>query len=161
MPALPQTISTPADGRITSLATLLVLDGTEVMYIVSPGNAQTGNSYQVSVQTLSEFIASIILTTIVEVTSGATYDVQAGDGRVLVNKTVGSATSVVFPLASSMTFETGVLVKDLKGDADINNITISFTSGELCDGQATVVLSNPYAWTTINPKPGGGGWYMT
>lgn len=162
MPALPQTISTPADGRITSLATLTLLDGTEVFYVVSPGNAQLGNSYQVTVTTLAAYLVTILpAPSIVQVTSGSSYNVVADAGRVLVNKTIGSATSIVLPLAASMTFQTGVLVKDLKGDAVSNNITITFTGGELCDGQSSIVLSNAYAWTTVNPKPGGGGWYQT
>lgn len=102
------------------------------------------------------------------VTSGATagspYVVPANVQRVLVKKSVGAATYIRLPLASAMNqeaFAFGVLIKDLKGDADTHNITIEFTGGELCDNDPTIVLGNGYDWSTVNPVPGGGAWYKS
>jgi hypothetical protein len=156
----------PVDGRLTSFMMLPVaLAGGEVMYIVSPGNAAQGNSYQVTTATLAAFFAAFPFLNREDITAGATlatpYMVLPTDTQILLNKTIGSASYVTFPLASTMTYPFGVLVKDLKGDAATNNITIQFTGGQLCDGQSTVVMQNNYDWVTINPSPGGGSWFMT
>lgn len=96
-------------------------------------------------------------------TIGSPYVVGASVGRVLANKSVGAATYVQLPLAGSMgaALASGVLVKDIKGDASTHNITIQFSGGELCDGDATVVIGTDYGWSTVNPIPGGGGWYRS
>lgn len=156
--------SATSDGRITTLTTLAsTLAGTEVMYIVSPGNTQLGVSYQITLDTLGAFFGAYPVLNTEIVTAGSTYDVKTTDTRVLVNKTLGSATTITFPTALSMQYPYGVLVKDLKGDADSNNITINFTGGELCDGQGSgvIVINNPYGWVTITPVPGASAWYMS
>lgn len=90
------------------------------------------------------------------VTSGASYAVPTNVSRVLFNKTVGSATAVTF--ASSSGYARPVLIRDLKGDADVNNITITFSGGQLCDGLASVVIANPYGGFIFNPL--ANGWYL-
>ena len=159
-------VAVPLDGRLTSLTPLNIpLGGGEVMEIVSPGTAAAGNNYQVTTAVLAAFCAAFPVLNREDITSGATlatpYNVLPTDTQLLLNKSLGSPSYVTFPLASSMAYPFGVLVKDIKGDAGTNNITISFTGGQLCDGQATIVLANPYDWTTINPSPGGGGWFMS
>ena len=153
----------PLDGRLTSLEVLnLPLTGGEVMEIVSPGNAQFGDNFQVTTAVLGAFFVGILV--IDKITSGATlsspYPVPASDNVVLFDKTIGSASYATMGLSASQTGLASVLIKDMKGDAGTNNITISFTGGELCDGMTSVVLSNPYAWARIAPYPGGGGWYQ-
>lgn len=92
------------------------------------------------------------------VTSGASYSVLAADVRVLVNKTVGSVTSIVLP---DSTTKTGpVLVKDLKGDAATNNITVTFTGGQTCDGLSSVVVGINYGSYWFTPLSTG-GWYLS
>ena len=95
------------------------------------------------------------------VTAGSTYTIQPTDSRILVNKSSGSVTSVVAPLAASMSSLYPVLIKDAKGDAVANNITITFTGGELCDGLSQIVISTAYGWVEINPTPGGGSWFQS
>lgn len=88
-----------------------------------------------------------------EVTAAGAVSINPTDCRVGINKAVGEATSVVAPLAA----DRGVLpltIKDIKGDADSNPITITFTGGELCDGLSSLVISNPYGWVTIYPRTG-------
>lgn len=155
---------TPTDGRLTSLQALnLPLTGDEVMEIVSPGNEAEGNNFQVTLDVLAAFFSSYpyLNTTIIETgaTSGTPYIIQQTDTRILVDKTVGAATYIEAPLAATMLSQFPVLIKDWKGDAPTNNITITFADPAGCDGQSSVVIDTAYGWVTINPDPGGGGWY--
>lgn len=161
----PQSIATvPADGRITSLQTLTgSLVGTEVMYIVSPGNAQLGSSYQITLDSLASFFGAAQFNNRVVIGNATTYNVQTTDTGILVNNTINQPISIVFPESATMVYPYGILVKCLTGNEDTYPITISFTGGELCDGLSTIPLGNPYAWTTINPLPAsvGNGWFMS
>lgn len=154
----------PLDGRLTSLTPLnIALAGDEVMEIVSPGNAALGNNYKVTTAVLAAYFRSFSSLSTTVITSGATlvspYGILITDTRILFNKTVPSASYAVAPLAVSMS--AGVFIKDFAGNADVYPIQVSFTGGELCDGQSTVTISNPYGWATINPTPGGGSWYAS
>lgn len=156
----------PLDGRIPSQNILVSpLDGTEVMEIVWPGTNAQGNTYQVTTNTLSEFFAAFPTLNTEIITAGASsiapYMVSITDTRILVNKQLASATSIVFPKASTMLYKQDVKIVDFKGDAFNNNITITFSNGELCGGQSTIILDNDYDWTTITPYPGGGAWYRS
>lgn len=154
----------PSDGRITTLNFLTGgLTGGEVMYIVSPGNTQLGISYGITTGTLGAFFGAFPVLNTELVTAGSTYDVKTTDTRILVKKTIGSATTILFPAALAMQYPYGVLVKDAKGDADANPITIDFSGGELCDGQGSGVIqiANPYGWVTITPIPQQSAWYMS
>jgi hypothetical protein len=93
-------------------------------------------------------------------TSGSPFSVPTTARQVLVNKATGSATFMTFPTASTMAGG-DVLIKDVKGDADTNIITIQFSGGELCDGVSTVTIGNKYGWVTVSPVPGGGAWYRS
>lgn len=63
------------------------------------------------------------------------------DDILIVNKASGASTAVTLPSSP----ETGrrVTVKDGKGDANSNNITISAAAGNI-DGSATLVISTAY-----------------
>ena len=155
----------PSDGRLTSQSTLTgTMAGSEVMYIVSPGTEAAGSSYQVALSTLAGYFAVFPLLNPTTITSGATaldpYDVLVTDTRILFNKTVGAASYALMPLSSTMTYPFGVLIKDYKGDAPTNNITVTFSGGELCDGQSEVVIDSFYGWATLFPRPDGTGWYQ-
>lgn len=156
----------PVDGRLTSLQVLdLTLTGDEVMEIVSPGNAEEGNNFQVTTLALSGFFSSYPYSFRTVITAGATlaspYAILTTATAILFNKTIASASYAVAPVASTMVYPFPVLIKDLKGDADANPIRITFTSGELCDGLTELTIANPYGWLTINPVPGGGAWYQS
>lgn len=152
----------PLDGRITSQAILIgPLTGGEVQEIVSPGNAALGNTYQVTLLTLAAFYAAFPALNTEIVTAGSVYNVQTTDTRILIDKTLGSPTSVVFPLSNSMIYQQPVLIKDIKGDAFTDNITITFSGGQLIDGLPQIVINNNYGWAWINPIPGGNGWYQS
>ncbi len=84
--------------------------------------------------------------------AGASYVSVQSDTRILVNKTIGSATSVT--LLAGSAYLQPVLVKDLKGDATTNNITVNFPG--TYDGIASPLkIVNAYGWIWFNPLPGG------
>lgn len=156
---------TPIDGRITSLQVLnIALAGGEVMEIVSPGTAAAGNNYQVTTATLAAFFAAFPVLNTEDITAGATiaspYAVETTDTQILFNKTLASASFAVLPSSSSMAYPFGVLFKDLKGDAGTNPITITFTGGQLCDGLASISITDDYGWVKIFPVIGGSAWYV-
>ena len=156
--------SPPPDGRLPSQPRLTgTLSGTELMYIVSPGNNQLGASFAITLETLGAFFGAFPALNTSIVTAGATYNVLTTDTRVLVNKTLGSATSILFPPALTMQYPYGVLIKDLKGDAATDPITINFSNSELCDGLSSgqIIINNAYGWVNINPVPGKSAWYLS
>lgn len=138
------------DGRLTSQNELTgALDGSAVMYIVSPGNAAQGVSYKVTLATLSSFFGGFSLTL---VTSGAVYNSVAADVRILINKTIGSPTTV--NLLGGASYLQPLLVKDIKGDAATNPITIVFPG--TYDGIASpFTIDTNYGWIWFNPLPTG------
>jgi len=152
----------PADGRLTSQTVLTSpLTGGEVMYIVSPGNAQLGQSFQVTTLFLATYFAAFPTLNTTVITSGSVYDALTTDTKILVNKTIGSATSIILPPAATMQYPFGVFVKDLKGDSETNPITITFSGGQLGDGLSSFVINNPYGFLALTPIPSGTAWYQS
>jgi hypothetical protein len=141
-----------AGGQMTDLPEFTgAFDGTELFEIVAPGNEADGINYSVASARLAAFIIQTIsLPTFV--LSGSVYNSVATDTRILVNKTVGSATSVV--LLGGASYLQPVLVKDLKGDAAAHPITVTFASGTM-DGLTSVVISNPFGYFWFNPLASG------
>lgn len=74
-------------------------------------------------------------------TSAGNYTATTTDTIVVVNKGTGAATQVNLPASPS----TGrvIIVKDGKGDANANNITVS-GNGKNIDGSATVTINTAY-----------------
>lgn len=153
----------PLDGRVTSLQQWLAsLDGSEVMELVMPNNQATGANFQITTALLALYFSGFpYINNITKVAQGSTYNVKTTDTRILVIAGSAAPTSLVFPLAATMLIPFPVLVKDWIGTAAANNINATFTSGELCDNEATVSIKNNYGWATINPTPGGGSWYRS
>ena len=160
--------NTPLDGRMTSFSSVpSKLLGDELVWLVQPGNANAGILYSGTLTILAQFFSAYPSLNTELITAGATfaspYSIETTDTRILFNKTLVTPSFAVAPLASTMLYEQPVLLKDLKGNAGdgTNTITISFTGGELCDGQSTLVINSSYGWVTINPTPGGGSWYQS
>ncbi len=143
-------------GQMTDLPAYPgTFDLTALVEVVSPGTASGGVNYAATFAQLIQIIGSGYNPTFV--TSGATYNSVATDTRILVNKTVGSATTVA--LLASTNYAQPVIIKDIKGDADSNNITVTFAG--TYDGVASpVTISVQYGWVTMNPLPNG-NWYAT
>lgn len=89
----------------------------------------------------SIFTGTLRVPTRVVTAAGAVTVAATTEYFVCINKTVGAATAVNLPAAPP----TGVtyLIKDCKGDAASNNITITPAAGNI-DGSATYVLSNNF-----------------
>lgn len=149
-------------GQMTDLPLFTggALDGTELFEVVAPGNAEFGVNYSITSGQLA-FLIPIIIYQPKFLTAGAN---DPGDPlvvgpsvtRLLVNKTVGSATYLQLDLAS--TFRLPLLIKDLKGDSDVNPITVTFSDGETIDGLTEVVISNKFGYFWFNPLAAG-NWY--
>jgi hypothetical protein len=102
----------------------------------SPGFLVDGSG---TTTTTGMLLATRVVTAAGAVTVGATDDV------VIVNKTVGAATTVNLPAGVT---KRRYIIKDGKGDAAANNITITPAAGTI-DGAATLVINTNYGRATI------------
>lgn len=68
-------------------------------------------------------------------TAAGNVNVALNDGLIVVNKTVGGATTVTLPASSSKVG--AVKIVDFKGDAGTNNITIALTGSDKLNGNLT------------------------
>lgn len=80
------------------------------------------------------------------ITAAGAVTVTSADDIIILNKTVGAATTV--NLNSSPTTSQTYTIKDGKGDAGANNITITPAAGTI-DGAATLVISTNYGSATV------------
>lgn len=99
------------------------------------------------------------------VTAAGAVAVTTTDEVVLINKTVGAATAVSLPSAASFLAQPGktnylLVIKDMKGDAEANNITITPNGAETIDGQATEVIASNLGGVALRPVSGT-GWVRT
>lgn len=96
-----------------------------------------------------------------EVTAAGDVTVGASDLCVLINKTVGAATSVNIPSAADRN-GLDVMIKDMKLDAAANNITPVFDGSEECDGLsgAEIAIKSNGGFLWMRPKPDGSGYTM-
>lgn len=157
------TLQTYAGGQMTDLPeyTSDDYDATALLELVSPGNVEEGINYSITLELLSQFLINATVTPTI-ITSGATtgdhYAALTTDTRILLNKTVASASYVDLGDATDRGY-LPVMVRDLKGDANTNNITVSFTG--TCDGLSSpIVIDAPYGGWVFNPLADG-NWYLT
>jgi len=76
------------------------------------------------------------------ISSGSIVNLGIENHRVIVNKTVGSVTQVNLP--PSPFFGQEVLIKDGKGDANQNRITVVPPSGQTIDGLSSFIMKQRY-----------------
>jgi hypothetical protein len=90
------------------------------------------------------------------VTTETSHAVAANEQLILVNKTTGSATGISLPTTAI----TGrvVRIKDAKGDAATNNITVSVTGGATIEGQASVVINTNFGHASFVWS--GSAWFL-
>lgn len=88
------------------------------------------------------------------VTAAGTYIPLSTDTYLLIDRLVPAAGGVRLPLASS---RAGVpmVVKDMVGDAVAHPTSVTFTGGETCDGQTTIVINSSYGGYRFAPLPAG------
>lgn len=103
---------------------------------------------------LDGIYAPVSLLNAVTVTAAGTYSVQPTDSVVLINKSVAAANSVQLPVAASRS-GLPVTVKDLKGDAATNVITVLPAGSETIDGLASVPINSNYGAYKFWPVAGG------
>lgn len=95
-----------------------------------------------------------------EVTAAGAVTVDADDAEdIIINKTVGAATTVNLPSAADRT--RSVRIIDGKGDANTNNITIVPATGEkiFAITDYTPIIDGNGGQLTLTPKADGSGWY--
>ncbi len=88
------------------------------------------------------------------ITAAGPVSVAATDSIIMLNKTVGAATIVTLP--SLQKVGRVLIIKDLKGDANINQITVLASGGETIDGLAGFVISQTFQSITLIYN--GSGW---
>lgn len=81
------------------------------------------------------------------VTDPGNVNINGSDNIILLNKTVGEPTNVYLPSPSN-TRSMIIIIKDMRGDASINNITIIPSAGTI-DGQSAFLLSQDYQSYTL------------
>jgi hypothetical protein len=99
--------------------------------------------------------ASAFSSNIVAVQSGAGYLAANQDDIIIVEKTASSPTNVTM-VASATRTRGPVYVKDGKGDADVNNITVLFNGTEKSDGFSSIVIRTKFGGAQFAPNPTGG-----
>lgn len=75
----------------------------------------------------------------VRISTSGNVTMTNNDFMIIVNNTVGAATTVTLPTSPSL--GQGAMVKDGKGDASINNITVT---GGLIDGNTSITFDNSF-----------------
>jgi hypothetical protein len=93
-------------------------------------------------------------------TAGAALFDATTDDILFINKTVGAATVVNLPVASTRGQGRMVTIIDAKWDADVNNITITPNGAETILGLATWVIGSIGGYVNLIPHPSNGKWVL-
>lgn len=80
------------------------------------------------------------------VTTIAESEVEDTDVVLLINKTIASATSLVLP---TPVLSRVLVIKDMAGNSESNNITLDAGSGKLINGLQTLVMNANYGTTML------------
>jgi hypothetical protein len=117
------------------------------------------NTTGVPVRTVAQVISSLGGTsTAAPITSTASYTMAPYDAGVLADSTSGAVT-VTLPSAALCVDGRPRYVKDWKGQAATNNITIATTGGQTIDGASSLVISTAYGGYTLVSD--GSNWSVT
>jgi hypothetical protein len=113
----------------------------------------SGQINTISSQQLRDFVVTVVPSGAI-MTSGSSLAMTST--YLVVNKTSGSATAVTLP-SSPVAWTQTYTVKDGKGDAGTNNITLTPASGTI-DGQANYVMQIPRQ--AVSLLSDGTNWYI-
>ena len=102
-------------------------------------------------------IPGAVAPTVTVVTAAGPYNVTGSDEIIIINQTVGAAITVNLPAIGTTGRE--LIIKDGKGDAGTNNITIDGNGAETIDGLTTQVLNGDY-WS-LSLVDNGTEWSVT
>lgn len=83
---------------------------------------------------------------------------------VLVESNAGAPATYLVPNSISWATQNGTYARplsiyDISGNASTNNITLTFTAGQLADGQASLTITTDYGGVQLMPQ-NGGGWIV-
>ncbi len=150
VPILPnQGVSGPGSSTDNAIATFDGTSGGQLQSspatlddfgnLVTPGGAQIGGAFCLAPRII---------------TFSGPVSIVSTDSVVMINKTASEATTLTLPASQ----KTGrmIVIKDLKGDANSNFITIITSGGELLDGLSGFILTQSYQ--SINLIYNGSGW---
>jgi hypothetical protein len=148
-------------GR-TGAVTLAVADVSDAAPLASPALTGTPTAPTASANTNNTQIATTAYTdaavsaldytkakSVSVITAVGAVTVTTGMNIVILNKTSGAATTVNLPSGSSSGTGKMFVVKDGKGDAATNNITVTPNGGDTIDGGSTYVLNTNYEAATF------------
>lgn len=165
--ALPRFLASIFDGtgtvaRKDGLATYIDLDYSEFVELTSgldPANSQIAIYNSATGVWNTTTIASVLSAaqTTQIITAGATVTVTASDGLIIINKTIGSATTVNMPISATKIGKCKIV--DWKGDASTNNITINASGSEKFNGNsATWTIAGDGGSVVLDPISTGIGY---
>lgn len=108
----------------------------------------TGASSTPGYLTVTEMASFVVVapTVVRIVTAAGAVTITTADNVVILNKTSGAATVANLPAAPAA--GSVYIIKDGKGDADTNPITLTPNAGTI-DGQSTAVINVPYGALTV------------
>lgn len=152
------TLQTYNGGQMTDLPEFVgSLPLTALIEVVSPGNVEEGINYSATISQIAGAAAGALTIITSGATVGSPYDALETDTRILLNKTIPSASYV--DIGGGADRGLPLMVRDLAGDANTNNISVSFTG--TADGIASpIVIDAPYGGWVFNPLPNG-NWFLT
>lgn len=139
-------------GGAGGSGTVSVGSANQVAYYPSTAALVAGSS-NLTINTSTVGFGAGILRHVRVVTAAGAVTVAVTDDVICVNKTSGAATAVNLP--SGPTTGQAFVIKDCKGDARTNNITITPASGTI-DGAATLKITHNYQ--SINVVYNGSEW---
>jgi hypothetical protein len=142
-----------AYGRINAAwqRVLLLAGGTMTGPIVLSGDPTTALQAATK-EYVDNAVARGFVPTEQIITAPGNVTVATTDGLIILNKTVGQATSVFLPAASTKIG--AVKIVDWKGDANVNNITIIPNGSDLISGMSQWVLGGGHASVDLDPVVG-------
>lgn len=131
-----------ANVKLSDMTPGAALTGAELVEMT-----QSATTYSTTASAMKTFVlgSGTQTVTVRVVTAAGTITITSADHVVAVNKTTGAATAVTLP--AGVTGQTYV-IKDMKGDAVTNNITITPAAGTI-DGAGTLVISANYGSKTL------------
>jgi hypothetical protein len=127
---------------------------TSPLTLVKAGLAYTFGLDVAALRTSLDPYYAPLQTNYTTITGSGTYPVAGSDNIILINKTVAAASSVQLP-AAAIRGGFPVTIKDLKGDAATNNITILPDGSETIDGLSSVVINSNYGSFVFWPVTNG------
>lgn len=130
-----------ADVKISAMTPGAALTGAELGEMV-----QSAGTFSFLMSQVKAYVnAGALFRSVRVVTAAGAITVTSTDYAVVVNKTVGAASAVALP--AGVTGQVFV-IKDGKGDAGANNITITPAAGTI-DGAATKVIGTNFGSVTL------------